>query len=121
MVIGYRSSKRRKSTEGSYGASAYFNAAEEWLRCRALFGQPAFTWEAKRLRHKAASQSCLRKIDHGRYRTRRASISESFAARIGSTTSTRRRNVMQNGRCEKVNKIWEYREPPSAIGKHEVL
>eukprot|EP00434_Breviolum_minutum_P010419 symbB.v1.2.009189.t1/scaffold581.1/size274127/3 len=65
------------SDADSYGPSAYFNAAEEWLRCRRIL----------KLAPEDRPQA-LKDWFHDKY---------------------------------SVNTIWQYREAPAAIGKHEVL
>eukprot|EP00929_Paragymnodinium_shiwhaense_P041739 TRINITY_DN21680_c0_g1_i1.p1 TRINITY_DN21680_c0_g1~~TRINITY_DN21680_c0_g1_i1.p1 ORF type:complete len:124 (-),score=16.81 TRINITY_DN21680_c0_g1_i1:214-585(-) len=65
------------SDADSYGPSAYFKAAEDWLRCRRI-------WKMNAEDRPAALQDWFR----DRYRA---------------------------------NNIWEYREPPALIGKHDSL
>ncbi|CAK0910394.1 unnamed protein product [Prorocentrum cordatum] len=62
---------------GTYGVSAYFNAAEDWLRCR----------------------------------------------RIRAMDPSDRPHALREWFLEKyqVNNVWQYREPPPEIGKHELL
>mmetsp|Transcript_58878 Transcript_58878/g.166081 ORF Transcript_58878/g.166081 Transcript_58878/m.166081 type:complete len:124 (+) Transcript_58878:85-456(+) len=64
------------SDSGSYGSTAYFEALEDWMRCRRI-----------------------RKID-----------------------ATERPNALRLWFTErnKVNTIWEYRDAPAHIGKHQV-